>query len=320
MSQLWRMENNTQKMVKDLNVLKVKNKFPGGNQIFTCFIFLGIILPVLGLSQNHELPIRKTLYFNDEEREYYIHTPLPEPAEKYWLLIVVHGGGGNGRNYFLIDGLRNEIKKQGLKAMIVAPSFSNKDVMSSRFPAVGEGKFLKTIIAELNETFLLHPKILLTGYSRGGQFSHRFALQNPEMLQACAPFAAGTWSTPEGTLLVEGIGEILDPVSFLSSTENKDNVPKRLQNMFDPRVVQVAGNKAASGAIKVPFLVMCGNMDTRFEIAKQFASELDRAGYEVKTNWTNNPHKEREKYFKEFSKYSKEAIKFFKTNTKELRY
>jgi poly(3-hydroxybutyrate) depolymerase len=261
-------------------------------------------------------PVRNTISFGGVEREYFVHQPRNFDSTKlYWLLVVVHGGGGNGRSYFLADGIRKEIEKPGFDAIVVTPSFSNTDFLASRFPALGEGDFLNQIIEELRDTFILHKKILLTGYSRGGQFSHRFAFQNPDLVKACAPFAAGTWTTPGGTLLIESLDEITDPEIFLSSESNVALVPKRLRNMFEPRVARVAGVQAKNKAKEIPFLVMCGTLDPRHEIAKQFATSLKTEGYQVQTVWPDNPHGNKEQYPDEFRKYSQSAVQFFQCNT-----
>jgi len=124
------------------------------------------------------------------------------------------------------------VKELGMDAIAISPSFSYADFLASRFPVLGEGDLLKKIINELQGEFRLHQKILLTGYSRGGQFTHRFALRNPDLVKACAPFASGTWTTPDGKLLIETIGEVPDPEPFLSNNSNASKVPERLRNMF----------------------------------------------------------------------------------------
>jgi pimeloyl-ACP methyl ester carboxylesterase len=256
--------------------------------------------------------IRATLQFEGVEREYFILMPKSfNPEKQYWLVVVVHGGGGNGQSFFMTNRIRNEADEQGLDAIVVAPSFSNTDFSSSRFPILGEGEFLKLVIKELRNKFNVKEKILLTGYSRGGQFSHRFALLNPEYVEACAPFSSGTWTLPNGTLLIESIGEISQPETYLLSMENSSEVSERLRDLFDPRVAGVAGLKAKEGAEKIPFLVMCGTLDPRFEIAQKFASNLKEEAYSIQTEWPQTPHGARDEYSSEFAKYSSRAVEFF---------
>ena len=276
------------------------------------------VCSVIQAQQKYDAQIRETFYFNNIEREYFIKYPSNyNPDKKYWLIVVVHGGGGNGSNYFLTDGISHELEDKDMDAILVTPSFSNLDVQASRFPELGEGEFLKQILIQLQNKINLHKKIFLTGYSRGGQFSHRFALGNPDLVKACAPFAAGTWTTPDGTLLVESIGEITNPESFLSDKSNASKVPERLKGMFDIRVAEVAGKKANINAKVVPFLVMCGTLDPRYTIGKQFSNSLKKQGYNVQTDWPENPHGKKSEYPDEFKKYSKNATEFFLKVMKE---
>lgn len=203
-----------------------------------------------------------------------------------------------------------------LPAIMILPEFVTQDKQVSRFPRLGEGAFLKDLLGDVRSEFKLHRKILLYGYSMGGQFSHRFALSNPGLVQACAAFAAGTWTTPDGRLLIEGYGEVKDPKAFISHKENAGQVPERLHDIFDARTAEIAGLTGEKGAEKVPFLVMCGRLDTRFSIAVQFASSLRESGFNVETAWPRIPHSSSsEEYRAEFEKYPKRAIEFFKKHT-----
>lgn len=288
---------------------------------FTLFSIAFLIIFCNKLEAKIQTPVaqRITTSFNNQEREYYIHFPAKfSKSQKHWPLVIVHGGGGNGKSYFLADQLKEQINNLGFKAIIITPSFSNTDNLSSRFPTLGEGDFLKQILEELHSKYNLHEKILLSGYSRGGQFTHRFAFQNPDFVLACAPFAAGTWTTPKGSLLIEAINKIDKPNAFLSDKANINSVPERLQNLFEERVANVAGLKAKAESKDIPFLVMCGTMDPRLNIAKQFAAELKESGYPLTTEWTNNPHKNRAEYPIEFKKYGTKLIEFFKTSISNL--
>jgi pimeloyl-ACP methyl ester carboxylesterase len=288
------------------------------------FIFLfvfGITFLTFYKSGKSNEPVRQKIYFKESEREYFILKPQDfDPEKKYWLIVVVHGGGGNGSTFFMTEAVRAEADKQGLQTIVIAPSFSNTDFLASRFPELGEGEFLKQVLKNVYGKFNLHKKILLTGYSRGGQFTHRFALLNPEYVKACAPFAAGTWTTPDGRLLIDSYGEVGNLETFLLSENISNDIPERLHNLFQPRVAEVAGIKAKIESKKIPFLVMCGTLDTRYEIAREFAGSLKSGGYKVQTQWPQTPHGEKEKYKKEFAKYSQKAVEFFQDVTYRSNY
>ncbi|GMV94469.1 MAG: hypothetical protein AMXMBFR82_42470 [Candidatus Hydrogenedentota bacterium] len=262
-------------------------------------------------------PLTRTIEFNGAERTYYVSLPRDFDQEtKYWPLVVVHGGGGNARENPKAIAMRRLADDAGLPALLILPEFITDDKQVSRFPALGEDAFLKAVLADVRTAYKLHEKILLNGYSMGGQFAHRFALANPDMVLACAPFAAGTWTTPDGRLLIEEYGEVRDPKAFLSNSENATKIPERLRDLFDARTADVAGLPAAEGANAVPFLVMCGTLDTRFSIAQAFAESLQESGFAVETAWPETPHgSSSSEYAAEFEKYPEHAVQFFLKHT-----
>lgn len=262
-------------------------------------------------------PQRRTLEHGGVQRTYYIALPADyDPATTYWPLVVVHGGGGNAEKNPKALAMRRLADEQGLPAILIQPEFITAYKQVSRFPSLGEAAFLLAVLDKVRAEFKVHEKMLLNGYSMGGQFSHRFALAHPDVVQACASFAAGTWSTPDGRLLIEEFGAVDDPRAFLSAPENAAKIPERLHDLFDPRVADVARVIPASDAARVPYLVMCGTLDTRFGIAKEFAASLEKSGYTVETEWPATPHgNPNGQYDAEFEKYTAHAIAFFKRYT-----
>ena len=256
--------------------------------------------------------LTRTIEFGGVRRTFFVRLPSEFSADRvYWPLVVVHGGGGGALKNPKAIRIRHKANERNLPAIVICPEFKTADKQVSRFPVLGEAAFLEAVLKRVRAEFSLHPKILLTGYSMGGQFSHRFALAKPDLIQACAPFSAGTWSTPDGRLLIEGYGEVKDPKVFLSSPGNANTVTKRLRNLFDKRTADIAGLPAAEGARDVPFLVMCGTLDSRLSISREFADSLANAGFTVETGWPRTPHRE-ENYEAEFEDYANRAISFFK--------
>lgn len=266
------------------------------------------------------VPLARTVTFQGVERSYCVVLPSDfNPDAVYWPLVVVHGGGGNARTNPKAMALRRIADTKSLPAILVLPEFVTDDKQVSRFPLLGEGCFLEELLKEVRAEFKLHAKILLSGYSMGGQFAHRYAFANPNLVQACAALAAGTWTTRKGSLLIEQYGEVKEPSAFLSSEDNAEEIPDRLRDLFDPRIVEVACLPAAPGAEKVPFLVMCGALDTRLSIAREFASCLRETGFSVETEWPNTPHTSgSEAYAAEFEKYAEHTVAFFKKHTDNL--
>ena len=279
--------------------------------------FLGVLCLAAPAPAASTAPQPRTLEYNGQARNYYIALPGNfDPTATYWPLVVVHGGGGKAAENPKARALRRLADEQGLSAIVIQPQFITEDKQVSRFPSLGEAAFLLAVLEEVREEFKVYPKMLLNGYSMGGQFAHRFAFAHPDLVQACAPFASGTWTTPDGRLLIEEYGAVDDPEAFLAIPENAAKIPERLHDLFDPRVPGVAGLKPAVGAERVPYLVMCGTLDTRLSIAKEFAASLGSAGFSVETEWPATPHGNPDSaYDAEFEKYYEHAIAFFKRHT-----
>jgi poly(3-hydroxybutyrate) depolymerase len=276
-----------------------------------------LVLPPQLVAQAAEAadPVRRTLVFRDTEREYFVYLPPGfNRNTQYWPLVVV--GGGNGRTFWLATGIAQRVAQSRFHAIVISPSVPDDDINATRFPSLREGAFLQDLLREVRREYPLKPTMLLTGYSRGGQFAHRFALALPELVAAVAPFASGTWTTPDGRFLVEDLGEVRNARAFLSGAANASPIPARLGDLFEPRVAAVAELNAVAGAQDVPFLVMCGTLDPRLPIAREFARSLESLGYHVTVEWPRTPHacgdeRCRAEYEKEFQKYSRAAVEFF---------
>ena len=264
------------------------------------------------------LPLRRTITFGGSQREYFLGLPPNfDRTKSYWALVVVHGAGQHGRIPFPNTGMARFAAEFGLDAITVSPSFTNGDYNASRFPSLGEGEFLEKVLMQLRKEYALRPKILLTGYSRGGQFAHRYALAHPEQVAAAAPLASGTWTTPDGRFLVEGIGEVRHARAFLADSTNASRVPDNLRDLFQPRVVAVAETRAAARAREVPYLIMCGTLDPRLPIAEEFVRSLQSLGYRVSAEWPRTPHGCDDvacwqQHRSEFEKYLRHTIEFFR--------
>jgi poly(3-hydroxybutyrate) depolymerase len=141
---------------------------------------------VASQSRSTAEPLRRTITFGGAQREYFIHLPPSfDPRKTYWALVVVHGGGQRGLTPFPNARLARLVLESDLEAIVISPSFSNDDNNASRFPSLGEGEFLEAVLEDARKDHALRPKILLTGYSRGGQFASLCA--GIERVAAVAP-------------------------------------------------------------------------------------------------------------------------------------
>ena len=270
-------------------------------------------------AQTGPLPdrIRRTMTFQDTEREYFVwQPPRFDRNKEYWLLVAIYSNP-------MLNDLQRAIAASGFEAIMISPTFRDDNINLTRFPVSTESDFFAEVLKAVRAEYSIRPRILLTGYSRGAQFAHRYAFAHPGEIEALAPLASGTWTTPDGRLLVEEIGEVRDARTFLSNPQNAKRVPDRLADLFAPEIAAVAEIKAVKGSERIPVLVMCGTLDPRLPIAKEFARSLEASGYRVSTEWPRTPHvcgpgnpKCAAEFGSEFAKYSTTTVGFFQQVTR----
>ena len=251
-------------------------------------------------------PLRQVITVNGAEREYFIRLPKTFDSNRtYWLVLAAHGAGGNGRTFFLANGIHRYGDEQGFSVIVASPTFSAADGAAQQFPSLGEGAFLDAVVADVGRRYHVQSKFLLAGYSRGGQFSHRYCLEHPARVLACAPLAAGSWTTPDGRVLVQGIGELKDVAAANARTE------ELARELVTPRIAAAAWTKAAPGASAVPFLVMTGTLDPRNQVGRMFADVLKQSGFSVETAWPVTNHTPDAATRAEYERYAQETVRFF---------
>ena len=93
---------------------------------------------------------------------------------------------------------------------------------------------------------------------------------------------------------------------------------ERWQANFNPRAVApVADLPAKPEAERIPFHVMCGSLDTRLPVAKEFVASLKKGGYNVRFESPHAPHGPTEpEHVAEWEKFRRRAIEFFLEVTK----
>ncbi len=267
-------------------------------------------LPILGLliagcSKPPSIPdgaIRFAIQHDGREWHYDVYLPSNfDPDKTYWPLLQLYGPPG-------LDQLASE---RGLDAIVIRTGgFKNN------FSGTGNGDYLKKVIREVRSKYKLRDKILITGHSAGAGVGHRFTLQNPEWVHAAAPYSSGSWTTPDGRYLMTGRrGE--NPVELPHEEVDAYLINHERENQ---RLgVKLAGLKAQPGAEKIPFLVMCGTLDRRWEFGKRFAQILEENGYYVETEWPETDHAigKPPNSEEESARYNTRVIDFFVRMTAE---
>jgi poly(3-hydroxybutyrate) depolymerase len=234
-------------------------------------------------------PQRQTIVSGGEEREYFVRLPAAfDSGRQYWLMIVVHGAGGSGKDANL-GRYWSPIQEAGINAILVTPSFKND--MTTWFPSLGEGDVLIQMIDRLRTTYPLFPKILIAGFSGGANFVHRFTFEHASMVSAAVAYAAGSWTTPDGRFLVKGLGEVRDARTFANGQPIPTSMLPGREHYLNEVAVTTGIRRLPPGTPPVPFLVMCGTRDVeRIDNAKAFARSLSDHGFPLETDWPDASH------------------------------
>lgn len=147
---------------------------------------LVLLLASPALAADADVPLK-----DDLGRDYFVYAPPKvDPKKTYWLVVGVHGYGGNGKG---AAGLAAWAKRGD--CVVVGPSFPNNGYQLLRERADEQ---LVSLFDRLKKTYPLQPKLFVYGFSGGAQFAHRFMMKHPELVAGCSAHSAGSWATGEG--------------------------------------------------------------------------------------------------------------------------
>ncbi len=167
---------------------------------------------------------RQLLKYNGSERSYLIHVPgnLAKNNQMLPLVMVLHGGGGNGDNAQRMTGFSAKADEQGF--IVVYPNgsgrFNNKLLswnaghccayaMKHKIDDVG---FINALIDKLMQEYPIDPRrIYATGMSNGGMMTHRLGIELANRFAAIAPVVATVFgdeakpSQPVSVIMLNGL-------------------------------------------------------------------------------------------------------------------
>ncbi|HLF26768.1 MAG TPA: hypothetical protein VJG32_10555 [Anaerolineae bacterium] len=155
--------------------------------IYLSLITLG--LAVLGFLYWDIYQYRRVLAV-DPHLEYWLHVPgRCSAGESCPVFVFVHGTGGSGREY--IKTWRGYADREGF--ILICPTFGDGYQRLANTAVVG----LTAILDEVGQSYPVPARIILSGFSGGAQFAHRFAFAHPERVQAVAVHSAGSYDEPK---------------------------------------------------------------------------------------------------------------------------
>lgn len=149
---------------------------------------------------------RQTLMVGSTERSYLIHLPTNYDGKAAVPLVMVfHGGGGNGANAERMSEMSPKADAEGFIAVYpngTGPLKNNEQLltwnaehccgyaMKNNIDDIG---FIRTLVIDLQRQYRIDPaRIYATGMSNGGAISHRLGLEASDVFAAIAPVAAAS--------------------------------------------------------------------------------------------------------------------------------
>ena len=182
---------------------------------------------------------------NDADVYIYIPATLDstQPAQ---ILVTMHGMGDNGQNF--CQSMVPVAERNGW--IIVSPTFKYQDYKNANSSLQDDLTFLPKLASILDGVpsrtgLATRNKVLLFGFSRGGQAVHRFATMYPERVAAVALNSAGSYTLPLDSMLVNGRSQNL-PMPY-----GVANMAALTGHAFDFTTFQ-----------QIPFRISVGEADT----------------------------------------------------------
>jgi len=165
-------------------------------------VFIGILgVGLTWADKSKPTSILKEMQFQQRKRLYWLHLP---PWEKTGteipLVVVMHGGGGNGKSAEAMSGFSAKADKEGF--IVVYPyGTGEQDDRSltwnagtccgyALFNGVDDVGFIRTLVEELADKYPIdRTKIFATGMSNGGMMAYRLACEASDIFSGIGDVA-----------------------------------------------------------------------------------------------------------------------------------
>jgi polyhydroxybutyrate depolymerase len=163
------------------------------------------------------------------DRRYLLHTPpFAERALKLPLMVVLHGGGGNGAQVARSTRFSELADREDfvvvypdgtglLRSKLLTWNSGGIQVYASEHD-VDDVAFLKAVVADVARRVAIDPeRVYATGMSNGGMMCHRLARQAADVFAAVAPvsgamdFTDADAATPIAVMIVHGTADRMVP-------------------------------------------------------------------------------------------------------------
>jgi predicted esterase len=204
-----------------------------------------------------------------------------DPATPAPVLLALHGMGGSGPR--VARRLEECATQHGW--VLVAPSLAYRNPIDPEQVRL-DGQELLPRLRELLEALpgrlgvRLAERVLVYGFSRGGQMAHRLALFYPEKVAGVAVVAAGSYTLPRATAPVEGREQPLPFPFGVADLQRYAGRPFDARSLRAvPFWVGVGATDTATEQVPRPWDPYIGS--TRLERAERFSRALQGLGAPV---------------------------------------
>lgn len=168
---------------------------------FLCVLLLVVVGGMIALAQpSRAAPVSQseTIRTPDGRRTYYMVRPartVPN-GTTYPIVVMLHGGYGNGKNMANATGIESYVAEDGFIAVFPNASRNHwNDGRSTTADGPDDVAFISRVVADVAERFGGDPaRAFVAGMSNGGMLTHRLACEAPNAFRA---FATVTANIPE---------------------------------------------------------------------------------------------------------------------------
>lgn len=208
--------------------------------------------------------VRREIASGGLTRSYHLYAPpgISKPAP---LVIMLHGGGGNGKNGAMMSGLNAAAAREGF--LVIYPDGTSRRgpfktwngghccayAMQENIDDVG---FISALIDSLVAEGSVDPKrVYATGMSNGAIMAHRLGRELPEKIAAIAPVVGAVFgdeqpaARPVSAMIVTGmLDENVPPAGGYGVSPRQRNDPN--DRSYAPAAAQAAYWAATNGCPK----------------------------------------------------------------------
>jgi predicted esterase len=244
--------------------------------VLVCFVF-SLMVTLVGTSAASAATAP-----TNQDNDMYVYIPTNAATRgPLQVLVTVHGMGGDGTVF--CQPLINRAEQDGW--ILISPTYHYRDNFNPVTVREDDTELIPRLKVYLDnlpaKTGLpIRDKVLLYGFSRGGQIVHRFAEFYPEKTLAVAVFAAGTYTLPVSSMKMNGTQTTLDLPFGVADVQQYTSTPFNLDAFKKiPFFIGVGGADDHAGDAPPAWDPYVGS--TRLARSQNFAYALQNLGMDA---------------------------------------